>query len=69
MKAHHIRIVEPARCPQCHGRMAKFTNGQGRGWTRCMDCGAQIPTESGYREVKDGTNKSQGDSGGLEESS
>ena len=61
-----VRIVEPGRCSQCHGRMARFTNGQGRGWTRCVDCGAQIPTESGYREVKDGVDKSQGNSRGTE---
>ena len=63
---HRVRIVAPSRCPQCHGRMVRFTNGQGRGWKLCVDCGAQIPTESGYREVEDGIDKSHGDSGGVE---
>ena len=64
-----VRIVEPARCPQCHGRRARYTNGQGQGWTKCLDCGAQVPAESGFREVKDGVDKSQGNSGGTEKSS
>ena len=63
---HRVRIVAPARCPQCHGRMAKFTNGQGRGWMKCVNCSTQIPTESGVREVKHGVDKSEGDSGGAE---
>ena len=60
--SYRIRAREPTRCPQCGGRMIRFTNGQGRGWQRCIDCGAQVPTESGFREVKDGTGESQGDS-------
>lgn len=63
---HWIRITEPGRCSQCHGRMTSYTNGQGRGWVVCLNCGAQIPTESGYREVKDGVRKSKGDSGETE---
>ena len=64
-----IRIVQPTRCPQCHGRMTRYTNGQGRGWLMCVDCGAQIPTESGYREVKRGITKSESNSGGTEKPS
>ena len=52
-----VRIVEPIRCPQCGGRMARFTNGQG--WKLCIDCGEKIPTESGLREELDGENKRQ----------
>ena len=63
---HRVRIVEPSRCPQCGDRMARFTNGQGRGWEMCRLCGAQAPTESRYREVRDGVEQSQGDSGGAE---
>ena len=47
-----VRIAESGRCPQCGGRMTSYTNGQGRGWKLCIDCGPQIPTESGYREIK-----------------
>lgn len=47
------RIVQPARCPQCQGRMTRFTNGQGRGWTRCTSCGAQIPESLDIVEAKD----------------
>ena len=64
---HRIRIVEPVHCPQCHGRMTRYTNGQGRGWKLCVDCGAQIPTESGFREVKNGVDKGPGNSGGTED--
>lgn len=49
-----VRFIEPSRCPQCHGKMTRYTDGQGRGWRMCVDCGAQIPRESGFREVKDG---------------
>lgn len=63
---HDVRIVGSGRCPQCYGRMTSYTDGQGRGWVMCLDCGAQIPTESGYREVKDGIGKSQRDCGGDE---
>lgn len=59
MTHRRVRIVESARCPQCHGRMARFTNGQGRGWVMCVDCGAQVPDEDGLRgkwkEKEDGT--------------
>ena len=41
-----VRIVEPARCPRCQGRMTRFTDGRGRGWTRCMNCGQQISREA-----------------------
>lgn len=48
--SHRPGIVELARCPQCQGRMIRFTNGQGRGWEMCIECGAQIPTEAGLKE-------------------
>lgn len=45
--------VQRARCPQCGGRVTGYTDDLGRGWVMCFTCGAQLPTESGYRGVKE----------------
>ena len=37
-----------------HGARAVMMeyDGQGRGWRRCVQCGAQVPPDSGYRKGK-----------------
>ena len=40
------------RCPMCGGKMVKYKDDLGRWFIKCVDCGANIPLENGFREVK-----------------
>jgi len=42
-------IVE--RCPQCCAGMSVMKDAEGRAWYVCERCGAQIPANSGYKDI------------------